>query len=60
MDTWKHLRAILFLPGMLAVVIPGTILLVTGLDTLGLWQSYPEARVALSVLGGTLICLGLG
>ena len=33
METWKHLRAILLLPGMLAVVIPGTILLLTGLDT---------------------------
>jgi protein-S-isoprenylcysteine O-methyltransferase Ste14 len=59
METWKHIRAILLLPGMLAVVIPGTILLLTGLDTLGLWQSYPAARVGLPVLGGALICLGL-
>jgi protein-S-isoprenylcysteine O-methyltransferase Ste14 len=59
METWKHLRAILLLPGMLAVVIPGTILLLTGLDTLGLWQSYPATRVVLPVLGGALICLGL-
>ena len=59
METWKHLRAILLLPGMLAVVIPGTILLLTGLDTLGLWQSYPATRVGLPVLGGALICLNL-
>jgi hypothetical protein len=52
METWKHLRAILLLPGMLAVVIPGTILLLTGLDTLGLRQSYPAACVGLPVLGG--------
>jgi len=59
METWKHLRAILLLPGLLAVVIPGTILLLTGLDTLGLWHSYPAARVGLPILGGALICLGL-
>jgi protein-S-isoprenylcysteine O-methyltransferase Ste14 len=59
METWKHLRAILLLPGMLAVVIPGTILLLTGLDTLGLWQSSLAARVGLPVLGGALVCLGL-
>ena len=51
METWKHLRAILLLPGMLAVVIPGTILLLTGLDTLGLWQSSPAARVAIPQTG---------
>ena len=39
MDTWKHLRAILLLPGMLAVVIPTTALVLKGLDTFGLWQS---------------------
>jgi protein-S-isoprenylcysteine O-methyltransferase Ste14 len=59
METWKHIRAILLLPGMLAVVIPGTILLLTGMDTLGLWQSSPAARVGLPVLGGALIGLGL-
>ena len=49
METWKHLRAILLLPGMLAVVIPGTILLLTGLDTLGLWQSSPTAPTLLVI-----------
>jgi protein-S-isoprenylcysteine O-methyltransferase Ste14 len=59
METWKHLRAILLLPFMAAVVIPGIILWLTEPDTLGLWQSAPATRVALPVLGGVLLCLGL-
>jgi len=47
METWKHLRAILLLPFMVTVVIPGVILWLTGPDTLGLWQSAPATRVAL-------------
>ena len=39
METWKHLRAILLLPVMGTLVIPGVILWLTGPDTLGLWQS---------------------
>jgi hypothetical protein len=34
----NHLRAILLLPGMVLVVIPATILYLTGLDTFDLWQ----------------------
>jgi protein-S-isoprenylcysteine O-methyltransferase Ste14 len=59
METWKHLRAILLLPFMVTVVIPGVMLWLTGLDTLGLWQSAPATRVALPVLGSALLCLGL-
>ena len=59
METWKHLRAILLLPFMVTVVIPGTILWRVGPDTLGLWQSAPATRVVLPVLGGALVCLGL-
>ena len=59
MEAWKHLRAILLLPFMAAVVIPGVLLWLTGPDTLGLWQSAPATLVALPVLGGALICLGL-
>jgi len=59
METWKHLRVVLLLPFMVTVVIPGVILWLTGPDTLGVWQSVPATRVALPVLGGTLICLGL-
>ncbi len=59
MEAWKHLRAILLLPGVVTVVIPGTILFLTGVDTLDLWQSYPATRVGLPFVGGVLICLGL-
>jgi hypothetical protein len=55
----KHLRAILLLPGVVAVVIPTTIASLTGPDTLGLWQSYPATRVLLPILGAALVCLGL-
>jgi len=58
MDTWKHLRAILLLPGMVLVVIPATILFLTGLDTFGLWQSLPGTRFVLPVLGIVIILLG--
>ena len=59
MEAWKHLRAVLLLPFMVAVVIPGVVLWLTGPDTLGLWQSVPATRVVLPVLGGALACLGL-
>jgi len=42
---WKHLRAIMTLPGMVLVVIPGTILWLAGTDSLGLWQSVPASKV---------------
>jgi protein-S-isoprenylcysteine O-methyltransferase Ste14 len=57
--TWKHLRAILLLPFMVTVVIPGVILWLTGPDTLEVWQSALAIRVGLPILGGALICLGL-
>jgi len=44
---------------MVLVVIPGTVLVVTGLDTFDLWQSLPATRFVLPVLGMLLICLGL-
>ena len=59
MATWKHLRAILLLPFMVTGVIPGTILVLTGVDTLDLWQSNPATRVGLPVVGAILLCLGL-
>jgi protein-S-isoprenylcysteine O-methyltransferase Ste14 len=59
MRTWKHLRAILLLPGMAAVAVPGMLLYLTGADTFGLWRSHPAAAIALPALGGVLICLGL-
>ncbi len=59
METWEHLRAILLLPGIVTLVIPGVIVLLEGPDTFALWESYPAAGVVLTVLGGALICLGL-
>jgi protein-S-isoprenylcysteine O-methyltransferase Ste14 len=59
MESWKHLRAILLLPFLVAAVIPGVILWLTGPDTLGLWQSAQATRVGLPVLGGALLRLGL-
>jgi protein-S-isoprenylcysteine O-methyltransferase Ste14 len=59
METWKHLRAIFLLPGMAAVVIPATILYLTGLDTFDLWRSLPATPFVLPVLGFAFIALGL-
>src|SRR5215217_4187248 len=59
MGAWKHLRAILLLPGMVLVVIPGLILWRGGFDTLGLWRSSPSSQVILSVIGVPCVCLGL-
>jgi protein-S-isoprenylcysteine O-methyltransferase Ste14 len=44
---------------MVTGVIPGTILVLTGVDTLDLWQSNPATRVGLPVVGAILLCLGL-
>jgi protein-S-isoprenylcysteine O-methyltransferase Ste14 len=59
MKAWKHLRAILLLPGMVLVVIPGLILWRDGLDTLGLWRSVPSSKVILPIFGMICVCLGL-
>ncbi len=59
MEIWRHLRAIVLLPGMVLVVIPGTILRLNGVDTLGLWPSIPSSRVVLTIIGIACISLGL-
>jgi protein-S-isoprenylcysteine O-methyltransferase Ste14 len=59
MEAWRHLRAIILLPGVVTLVIPGTILWRTGMDTWGLWQSVPPTRIILPAIGGMCICLGL-
>ena len=56
---WKHLRAIILLPGMVTLVIPGTMLWLSGIDSFGLWQSVPASRFVLPVIGVICICLGL-
>jgi protein-S-isoprenylcysteine O-methyltransferase Ste14 len=59
MEVWKHLRAILLLPGMVLVVIPATLLWLGGLGSFHLWQSFPASRLILSIIGIICICLGL-
>ena len=59
MSAWKHLRAILLLPGMVLLVIPGLILWRSGLDTLGLWRSVPSSKVILPIICILCVCLGL-
>jgi protein-S-isoprenylcysteine O-methyltransferase Ste14 len=44
---------------MATVLIPGTILFLTGLDTFDLWQSLPASRFVLPLLGTIFICIGL-
>jgi protein-S-isoprenylcysteine O-methyltransferase Ste14 len=44
---------------MVTVVVPGTLLWLTGPDTLGLWESAPATRLFLPLLGFLLIGLGL-
>src|SRR5262245_4651088 len=59
MSALRHCRAILLLPFMVTVVVPATILLLTGPDTFDLWLSDPTTRVGLPILGCAFICLGL-
>ena len=59
MESWRHLRAIILLPGVVTLVIPGIILRRTGMDSWGLWHSVPASRVILPIIGITCICLGL-
>jgi protein-S-isoprenylcysteine O-methyltransferase Ste14 len=58
MEAWKHLRAILLLPGMVLLVIPGLILWLGGLDTLGFWRAVPSLKIILPVTGVLCVCLG--
>ncbi len=56
---WKHLRAIVLIPGMVLLVIPATLLWLAGMDSFHLWRTVPASRVVLPVVGGICICLGL-
>ncbi len=59
MEVWRHLRAIILLPGLVLVDVPATILWRTEMDSWALWQSVPATRVILPVIGVICICLGL-
>ena len=54
MNAWKHLRAILLLPGTVTVVIPAIILCFAGIG----WPSFPW-NIALPIIGSVFIFLGL-
>jgi protein-S-isoprenylcysteine O-methyltransferase Ste14 len=59
MSARKHIRAILVLPGMVLLIIPGLILYPGEFDTLGLWRSVPSSKVILPIIGILCVCLGL-
>src|SRR5689334_18507460 len=59
MEAWRHLRAIILLPGVVTLVIPEIILWRMGTDSWGLWQSIPASRLILLIMGVIFICLGL-
>jgi protein-S-isoprenylcysteine O-methyltransferase Ste14 len=59
MSTWKHVRAILLLPVMVTVVVPGVIVYLSGVDTFGVWEAVPFTRWLLPVLGFGFILLGV-
>src|SRR3990170_1038321 len=51
---WKHIRAILLLPGVVTVVVPAIIIYRTGTDPF-----YSTIRILLAFLGVILVGLGL-
>jgi protein-S-isoprenylcysteine O-methyltransferase Ste14 len=59
MIAWTQLRVILLMPGVVAVVIPATILVLTGVDTFSLWQSHPATQIVLPTLGILFVAVGV-
>ena len=55
METWKHLRAILPLPGIVTLPNPATILYLTGIR----WPPFPW-NIVLAVIGCGFVLVGLG
>lgn len=58
MRKWKHLRAVLLLPGTATLVIPATIVLLTGKVSLG-WGLPQPYRLVPPLIGGACAFLGL-
>jgi protein-S-isoprenylcysteine O-methyltransferase Ste14 len=56
-SAWRHLRAILLLPGIVAVAVPALIVLRTGTDPA--FDIGPALAIALLVLGAILMLGGL-
>lgn len=59
MAAGKQIRAILFLPGTVAVAIPALILYRGGFDTLDLVDRAPALRILLAVFGVLLVVVGI-
>lgn len=58
MEVFKHLRAIVLLPGMVTIVVPAAIVVRTGDVALG-WGLQPPYAVAPLLVGGAMVGLGL-
>lgn len=50
MEAWKHVQAIVLLPGMVLDVISATIIYLNGIDIFSLWKSVPAIRFILPVI----------
>ncbi len=57
MTVWKHIQAVALLPFTVTVVIPATILHLTGVDGMA---SYRPVPWNLLMLGGAVLSIGLG
>ncbi|MCB9924942.1 MAG: isoprenylcysteine carboxylmethyltransferase family protein [Planctomycetaceae bacterium] len=60
MRLWQHIRAILLLPVMVAIVIPAMLLGLFGWHTAGLWAIPTAIQPAPSILGAMSALAGLG
>ena len=56
---WKHLRAILLLPGVMTLLIPSIIAYRNGTDTFDLWLYSPVLRISIGIIGVLSIGCGL-
>jgi protein-S-isoprenylcysteine O-methyltransferase Ste14 len=56
---WKHIRAILLLPGVMAPLIPAIIICRSGTDTFDISSSAPIIRIGMVMLGILFIGVGL-
>lgn len=56
---WKHVRAMLALPGVMAVLVPAAILYFTGIDNFDLWSRALAVRIALAAIGVVFLGIGL-
>jgi protein-S-isoprenylcysteine O-methyltransferase Ste14 len=54
---WKHIRAIVLLPGVVTVLIPAIIVYRSGSDTFDLWSRAPVVRIVIGILG--IVCIGI-